>query len=207
MINGVIQNAERKAAAAQKVTDTERVRQRGAGDGAWYPRGKSAGSDRLVSSPNRRSGDGAYHKPTKTATNSKQIQASDLKSGDRVIFGQQAKTVSSVGMQKNGKVGISFTTGGVTDLRPDQTLPRAAPAKSPRVRVNQSGRAGKFIVGTNKLSPSAYSPNNPRNWTRHPDSDKAQIEKGMSTPATQAAKRARWEATKAAAEARRAAGA
>ena len=72
---------------------------------------------------------------------SKEIRASDLKRGDKVVFGQQVKTVSSVGKQRNGKVGVSFTTGGVTDLRPDQTLPRAAAARAPKVSVNQSGRA------------------------------------------------------------------
>lgn len=97
------------------------------------------------------------------------IKASDLKRGDRVVFGQQVKTVSSVGMQKNGKVGVSFTTGGVTDLRPDQTLPR--PSKKVRV---PAGTAGKF---TNRPDPAyrnrravkagtSWNVNNPPQWVK-----------------------------------------
>ena len=109
----------------------------------------------------------------RSKTNDSQIQASDLKKGDRVVFAQQAKTVSSVGMQGNGKIGISFTTGGVTDLRPDQTLPRAAAARAPKVSVNQSGRAGKFIAARAPDKKWAMNPNNPRNQQRHPDDDRA----------------------------------
>lgn len=52
------------------------------------------------------------------------VRASDLKRGDNVVFAQKVRTVSSIGKQRNGKVGISFKDGGITDLRPDQTLPR-----------------------------------------------------------------------------------
>ena len=127
----------------------------------------------MSSSSLKRSGDGAYYAPTKSKTNSTQIQASDLKKGDRVVFAQQAKTVSSVSTQRNGKVGISFTTGGITDLRPDQTLPRAAPARAPKVSVNQSGRAGKFVAAKAPDKKWAMNPNNPRNHQRHPDDDRA----------------------------------
>ena len=72
------------------------------------------------------------------------IKASNLKPGDRVVFGQQVKTVSSVGKQSNGKIGVSFTTGGVTDLRPDQSLPR--PSKKVRV---PAGSASKFVKQPN----------------------------------------------------------
>lgn len=96
------------------------------------------------------------------------IKASDLKRGDRVVFGQQVKTVSSVGKQNNGKIGVSFTTGGVTDLRPDQTLPR--PSK--RVRV-PAGSAQKFKKAPAPDKKWAANPNNPKNQQRHPDDDRA----------------------------------
>ena len=41
-------------------------------------------------------------------------------------FAQKVRTVSTVGKQGNGKVGVSFKDGGITDLRPGQTLPRAS---------------------------------------------------------------------------------
>ena len=163
MIDKTIRDAEGKAAAGARRT----------GDGAYYPRGGGGSATTAKSSPSRRNGDGAYYAPTKSKTNDSQIQASDLKKGDRVVFAQQAKTVSSVGMQGNGKVGISFTTGGVTDLRPDQTLPRAAAARAPKVSVNQSGRAGKFIAARAPDKKWAMNPNNPRNQQRHPDDDRA----------------------------------
>lgn len=53
------------------------------------------------------------------------VKASALKRGDRVHFAQKVRTVSSVGTQRNGKVGVSFKDGGITDFRPDQALPRA----------------------------------------------------------------------------------
>lgn len=58
-----------------------------------------------------------------------QVRASDLKRGDKVVFAQKVRTVSSIGKQNNGKVGISFKDGGITDLRPGQTLPRASSVK------------------------------------------------------------------------------
>jgi len=54
------------------------------------------------------------------------VKASDLKPGDRVHFAQKVRVVSSTGMQHNGKVGVSFKDGGITDFRPSETLPRAA---------------------------------------------------------------------------------
>ena len=96
------------------------------------------------------------------------IKASDLKAGDRVVFGQQVKTVSSVGKQSNGKIGVSFKTGGITDLRPDQTLPR--PSKKVRV---PAGTAQKFTKAPAPDKKWARNPNNPRNMQRHPDDDRA----------------------------------
>lgn len=63
---------------------------------------------------------------SKGASGGGSVKASDLKSGDRVHFAQKVRTVSTVGKQGNGKIGISFKDGGDTDLRPGQTLPRAS---------------------------------------------------------------------------------
>lgn len=78
------------------------------------------------------------------------------------MFAQKVRTVSSVGMQGNGKVGISFKDGGITDMRPDQTLPR--PSKKVRV---PAGTAGKMRKRDKKY---AMNPNNPANQQMHPES-------------------------------------
>ncbi len=135
----------------------------------------------MTSSPSRRNGDGAYYAPTKATKAERkvagarrvgvgqgEIKASSLKGGDRVVFAQKARTVSSVGMQKNGKVGVSFKDGGVTDLRPDQTLPR--PSKKVRV---PAGAASKFVKAPKVDKKWASNPNNPKNQQRHPDDDRA----------------------------------
>lgn len=97
------------------------------------------------------------------------IKASNLKAGDRVVFGQQVKTVSSVGKQGNGKIGVSFKSGGVTDLRPDQSLPR--PSKKVRV---PAGTASKFITKPNpesrnrraRKAGTSWDVSNPPQWVK-----------------------------------------
>lgn len=96
------------------------------------------------------------------------VKVSSLKSGDRVVFAQKARTVSSVGVQKNGKVGISFKDGGITDMPGSSSLPR--PSKKVRV---PAGAAAKFVKAPNPDKKWAMNPNNPKNQQRHPDSDRA----------------------------------
>lgn len=92
-----------------------------------------------------------------------QVRASDLKRGDKVVFAQKVREISSLGKQRNGKVGISFKDGGITDLRPDQMLPR--PSK--KVRVPAGSAAGKMLKQDKKY---AMNPNNRANSQMHPDS-------------------------------------
>ena len=97
------------------------------------------------------------------------IKASNLKPGDRVNFAQKTRVVSSVGKQNNGKIGISFKDGGVTDLRPDQTLPR--PSKKVRV---PAGSAKKFVKQPNpesrlrraRAAGTVWKTDSPPQWVR-----------------------------------------
>ena len=97
------------------------------------------------------------------------IRASNLKSGDRVVFAQKVRTVSSVGKQSNGKVGVSFKDGGDTDFRPDQTLPR--PSKKVRV---PAGSASKFVKKPNpetrnrraRKAGTSWPVDNPPQWVK-----------------------------------------
>lgn len=98
-----------------------------------------------------------------------EIKVSRLKAGDRVVFAQKVRTVSSVGAQGNGKIGISFRDGGITDLRPDQTLPR--PSKKVRI---PAGTARKFITKPDprhrderaRKAGTAWDINNPPAWVK-----------------------------------------
>lgn len=70
----------------------------------------------------------------RAAKRDSEVAASGLKPGDKVHFAQKRRTVSSVGKQRNGKIGISFKDGGVTDLWPTQRLLRAVPGTTYNVK-------------------------------------------------------------------------
>lgn len=89
------------------------------------------------------------------------VKASDLKPGDKVQFAQRKRTVEAVGAAK-GRVAVSFKDGGITDLKPSQTLPRA----SRKVRVPAGSAAAKMKTYDKKYR---MNPNNPANQQRHPD--------------------------------------
>jgi hypothetical protein len=147
----------------------------------------------MKSSPMKRSGDGAYYAPTKVGRKggtagtttakkapgtTKEIAGYELKRGDRIHFAQSVKTVSSVGKQRNGRIGVSFTSGGVTDVGAGQKFIVAGPAKTVKTKSKgiPSGNSGQY----REAKPSkpadkkwAANPNNPRNQQRHPDDDRA----------------------------------
>jgi hypothetical protein len=118
----------------------------------------------------RHSGTTVKKAPGKT----KEIAGYELKRGDRIHFAQSVKTVSSVGKQRNGRIGVAFTSGGVTDVGAGQKFLVAGPAKTVKAKSKTlpKGNPGQYKEGTNKFSPGAFSPNNPRNHQRHPDSDR-----------------------------------
>lgn len=185
MIDKTIWSAEGKAAA--------KAARPGDGDGARYPRGGGAKTEKMVSSPSRRNGDGAYYAPKKASSTErkggtagtttakkspstvKEVAGYELKRGDRIHFAQSVKTVSSVGKQRNGRIGVSFTSGGVTDVGAGQKFTVAPPAKTVKAKASgiPKGNPGKYTEAKPVDKKWAANPNNPRNQQRHPDDDRA----------------------------------
>lgn len=114
-------------------------------------------------------------KVKKAPGTTKEVAGYELKRGDRIHFAQSVKTVSSVGNQRNGRIGVSFTSGGVTDVGAGQKFTVAGPAKTVKARSSgiPKGNPGKFSEAKPRDKKWEANPNNPRNQQRHPDSDRA----------------------------------
>lgn len=81
------------------------------------------------------------------------VKGSQLKRGDRIYFAQSIKEVSSVGKPgRNGRIGVAFTSGGVTDVHPDQPLSRAPAAKVVKTKSLPKGNPGQYKTKPNPES-------------------------------------------------------
>jgi hypothetical protein len=131
--------------------------------------------DRTIKAAERKGGTAGTTTAKKVPSKPKEISGYELKRGDRIHFAQSVKTVSSVGKQRNGRIGVSFTSGGVTDVGAGQKFTVAPPAKTVKARSNTlpKGNSGQYKQAKPADKKWAANPNNPRNQQRHPDDDRA----------------------------------
>lgn len=131
--------------------------------------------DRTIRNAERKGGTAGTTTAKKAPSATKEIAGYELKRGDRIHFAQSVKTVSSVGKQRNGRIGVSFTSGGVTDVGAGQKFIVAPPAKTVKAKSSgiPKGNPGKYTEAKPADKKWAANPNNPKNHQRHPDDDRA----------------------------------